>query len=65
MAENSTKRQSIGGKVPVATPNIGPSGMVSLETALVAAVGSKWVVPLLLLCLYLKKEKQYTKLPLP
>jgi len=44
MAENSTKRQSIAGKVPVATPNIGPSGMASLENALVAAVGSKFVI---------------------
>ena len=39
MADN--KRQSTSGKVPVATPNIGPSGMVSLETALGAALGSK------------------------
>ena len=30
-----------GGKVPVATPNIGPSGIISLETALSAAIGSR------------------------
>ncbi|MCJ1473402.1 hypothetical protein MMC13_002053 [Lambiella insularis] len=41
MADTQHKRQSTAGKVPVATPNIGPSGMVSLETALTAAIGAK------------------------
>jgi len=36
-----TKRQNAGGKPPVATPNIGPSGMVSLETALSGAIGAR------------------------
>ncbi|MCJ1363370.1 hypothetical protein MMC16_002477 [Acarospora aff. strigata] len=36
-----TKRQNAGGKPPVATPNIGPSGMVSLESALSGAIGAR------------------------
>ena len=40
----ATKRQSAGGKVPVATPNIGGggSGMVSMETALAGAIGARY-----------------------
>ncbi|MCJ1384316.1 hypothetical protein MMC17_007432 [Xylographa soralifera] len=41
MADTQHKRQNTAGKVPVATPNIGPTGMVSLETALTAAIGAK------------------------
>ncbi|KAI9812017.1 MAG: hypothetical protein M1827_004909 [Pycnora praestabilis] len=36
-----TKRQNAGGKVPVATPNIGSSGIVSLETALSGVIGAR------------------------
>ena len=39
MAE--TKRPNAGGKVPPATPNIGPSGMVSLENALSGVIGAR------------------------
>ncbi|MCJ1231611.1 hypothetical protein MMC12_008289 [Toensbergia leucococca] len=39
MAE--TKRQNAGGKVPVATPNVGVPSMVSLETALSGAIGAR------------------------
>ncbi|KAL8692707.1 MAG: hypothetical protein Q9218_002328 [Villophora microphyllina] len=39
MAEN--KRQNAGGKAPVATPNIGPSSMMSLENALAGAIGAR------------------------
>lgn len=35
------KRQNAGGKYPVATPNIGPSGMVSHENALSAVIGAR------------------------
>ncbi|MCJ1450860.1 hypothetical protein MMC28_001194 [Mycoblastus sanguinarius] len=40
MAE-STKRQNAGGKAPVATPNVGQPGLVSLENALNGAVGAR------------------------
>ncbi|MCJ1261498.1 hypothetical protein MMC22_001362 [Lobaria immixta] len=36
-----TKRQNAAGKVPVATPNIGPSGMVSQEAALSGVIGAR------------------------
>ena len=42
---NNAKRQSIGGKIPVATPNIGiggPPGTVNLETALCGAIGARY-----------------------
>ncbi|KAL8965033.1 MAG: hypothetical protein Q9183_004069 [Haloplaca sp. 2 TL-2023] len=36
-----TKRQNAGGKAPVATPNMGPSTMVSLENALAGVIGAR------------------------
>ncbi|MCJ1468841.1 hypothetical protein MMC07_007471 [Pseudocyphellaria aurata] len=36
-----TKRQNAAGKVPVATPNIGNSGMVSQEAALSGVIGAR------------------------
>lgn len=39
MADN--KRQNAGGKAPVATPNMGPSTMVSLENALGGVIGAR------------------------
>ena len=45
MTINNAKRQSIGGKIPVATPNIGiggPPGRASLETALCGAIGARY-----------------------
>ncbi|KAL8725836.1 MAG: hypothetical protein Q9181_006268 [Wetmoreana brouardii] len=39
MADN--KRQNAGGKAPVATPNMGPSSVVSLENALAGAIGAR------------------------
>lgn len=40
-----TKRPNLG-KASVATPNIGPSGMVSLENALSGAIGARSVLSL-------------------
>ncbi|KAL8715997.1 MAG: hypothetical protein Q9220_000664 [cf. Caloplaca sp. 1 TL-2023] len=39
MADN--KRQNAGGKAPVATPNMGPSNLISLESALSGAIGAR------------------------
>jgi len=39
MADN--KRHNASGKTPVATPNVGSSGMVSLEAALIGAIGAR------------------------
>ncbi|KAI4191112.1 MAG: hypothetical protein L6R41_000333 [Letrouitia leprolyta] len=39
MAES--KRQNAGGKAPIATPNMGPSTMVSLESALGGVIGAR------------------------
>lgn len=36
-----SKRQSVGGKVPVATPNISAPGAMSLESTLNACIGAK------------------------
>ena len=36
-----TKRQNAGGKYPVATPQIGASGMVSIESAMSCAIGAR------------------------
>lgn len=36
-----TKRPNAGGKVPVATPNIGATGIVSLENALSGVIGAR------------------------
>ena len=37
-----TKRQNNAvGKMPIATPNVGPPPMVSLETALSGAIGAR------------------------
>lgn len=41
MAES--KRQNAGGKAPIATPNMGPSTMVSLESALGGVIGARYV----------------------
>lgn len=36
-----SKRQNASGKAAVATPNMGSSNMVSLETALSGAIGAR------------------------
>ncbi|KAL8860421.1 MAG: hypothetical protein Q9178_003080 [Gyalolechia marmorata] len=37
-----SKRQNAAGKTPVATPNMGPSNMLSLENALVGVIGARF-----------------------
>ncbi|KAL9600742.1 MAG: hypothetical protein Q9219_002983 [cf. Caloplaca sp. 3 TL-2023] len=36
-----SKRQNAGGKAPIATPNMGPSSIVPLESALTGAIGAR------------------------
>ena len=38
---DSKRQNNAAGKVPVATPNMGPSGLVSLENALSGVIGAR------------------------
>lgn len=40
MADAKRQNNAIG-KAPIATPNVGPSGIVSLETALSGVIGAR------------------------